>query len=113
VGHVVSNALTLFEQEKHAFGMALALLASAAVLIWVVAMRREGRGGVELADIVLALVPIIVWLILAGGLNEVALGRDELSIKFSNTLHAPISSTLSPLPVYEIPAAEKPRNPPI
>lgn len=93
----------------HAFGVAIALLATVVVLVWAVTQRRKSDGGgVELADVALALVPVVVWLILVGGLDEIKFGRDELSIKLRDTLDASVNTTLSPLRVEAAPVEVQP-----
>jgi len=72
--------------------------------------KTHGRWGVKLADIAIALTPVLVWLVLTGQLTKLTFGGEGLlSIELQKALTTDITNTFHfSLPIESLSEAEKP-----
>ena len=85
------------EPTMHALVLILTILPAVILLAIVVVLRgkTDGRWGVELADIAIALTPIFVWLVLTGQLAKLTFGGEGFSVELQKVLITNIANTFA------------------
>lgn len=97
------------QDETNILALVVALAAAVAMLIGLVVLRATTNKNweVRFTDAAIAIIPIIVWLILAGRLKEFKLGSEGFTAAFQEAVAAPIQASIERLPIQNLLADEK------